>query len=59
MLASFCSSFLRSRPGRDEYDPLLPHVKCFFYHSKQGGKHLSALQQAHEEKRLFFHGNVV
>ena len=56
VLSSFCSSFLRSRPGRDEYDPLLPHVKCFFS-SKQGGS-TSPPCRGRTKKKLFFHGNV-
>ena len=55
-LASFCSSFLRSRPGPDVYNPDVPHVKTFFYHSKEGGKHLAALANAKDS--IIFHGNV-
>jgi hypothetical protein len=57
VLASFCSSFLRSRPGPEVYNPNVPHVKTFFYHSKEGGKHLAALANAKDS--IIFHGNVV
>ena len=57
-LASFCRSFLQSPPGRDEYDPNVMHVKCFFYHSKQGRANLDALQEAHSKGSIIYHGNV-
>ena len=60
-VAAFCSSFLTSRPGPDEYDPRYSHIKIFFFHSKEGAHHLSALKEAHEDagRSIFFHGNVV
>lgn len=38
-------------------EAMLPSVRCMFYHSEQGSKHLAAYAAAHADKKLVYMGN--